>query len=159
MIELFIEVSAAPDEGCRGCEYSRLSTNDAVALQSCGLFGGPWRRADTRLPRCEEARQRAVALRARHRRYADGIAGALREHRAYRNTGEPVCSDARAIGALAQRGLAERATVEWIEKEATELGYEADGFESVPDFMRRVCRERDEARALAGRLVDNGDRP
>jgi len=61
--------------------------------------------------------------------------------------------------ALAQRALAERATVEWIEKEATELGYDCDADEAVPDFMRRVCRERDEARALAGRLVDNGDRP
>jgi len=136
---------------------------DALADNGCDCGCDPDERGTCLACVCERAmrteRGRAKYAETRHRRYADGIAGALREHREYRDTGEPMHSDVNAIRALAQRALAERATVEWIEKEATELGYDCDADEAVPDFMRRVCRERDEARALAGRLVDNGDRP
>jgi len=54
------------------------------------------------------------------------------------------------------RADAERTTIESIEQEAAELGHDVDGDESVADFMRSLVRERDEARALAGRLVDSG---
>ena len=111
---------------------------------------------------CERAmraeRKRAEFAEAHHRRYADGIAGALREHRAYRDTGEPACSDVNAIRVLVANETAERVGLLRIEDAAEDLGCDP-GAESVADFMRRVCRERDEARALAGRLVDNGDRP
>jgi len=96
MIELLFEVSAAPDEGCAGC----AEREDG---EMCGLFKIHTCATEGRPAICADAHQRAAALRARHRRYADGIAGALREHRAYLVTDEPACSDANAIRALAQR--------------------------------------------------------
>lgn len=59
------------------------------------------------------------------------------------------------------RADAERQTIEWIESEAAECGYDNsdEGAESIPDFITRICRERDEARAkYAGlqRSVDAG---
>jgi len=98
---------------------------------------------------CERAmrteRKRSEAAEAHHRRYADGIAGALREHRAYLVTDEPACSDVEAIRALVASETAERVGMLGIEDAAEDLGCDLVA-ESVADFMRWICRERDEAR-------------
>ena len=80
---------------------------------------------------CERAtraeRKRAEFAEAHHRRYADGIAGALREHRAYLVTDEPACSDANAIRALAQRCAVAEAQVASYQRTISEALNSDDG--------------------------------